>query len=201
MKTMLSLALGAALMMGAGTSEAADLDYLSEGGNSCFNTSAAFSPIGQTFTIPVGETTLETVSLRVYGSGSGILGLRTISGNVLGPNLESVAWSQTGDANQTLILAGNGRAVTPGDTYAVVLETTTLVAAISCSGDFYADGAVYQTNGGGLQPWADTPFAATFGAPPAAVPTLSEWAMILLGTILAGGAALVIQRRQGFGEA
>ncbi|WP_428151500.1 IPTL-CTERM sorting domain-containing protein [Brevundimonas sp.] len=38
------------------------------------------------------------------------------------------------------------------------------------------------------------------GAPPVApaapVPTLSEWAMILFGTLLAGGAALYIQRRQ-----
>jgi hypothetical protein len=32
--------------------------------------------------------------------------------------------------------------------------------------------------------------------PPATVPTLSEWAMILFGLILAGGAALYIQRRQ-----
>lgn len=33
-------------------------------------------------------------------------------------------------------------------------------------------------------------------AAPAAVPTMSEWAMILLGLMLAGGAALYIQRRQ-----
>lgn len=33
-------------------------------------------------------------------------------------------------------------------------------------------------------------------APPAPVPTLSEWAMILLGVALAGGAALTIQRRR-----
>lgn len=32
--------------------------------------------------------------------------------------------------------------------------------------------------------------------PPAPVPTLSEWAMILFGTVLAGGAALYIQRRR-----
>ena len=31
---------------------------------------------------------------------------------------------------------------------------------------------------------------------PAPVPTLSEWAMILFGAILAGGAALYIQRRR-----
>lgn len=34
------------------------------------------------------------------------------------------------------------------------------------------------------------------GAPVVPVPTLSEWAMILFGLILAGGAALYIQRRQ-----
>lgn len=34
------------------------------------------------------------------------------------------------------------------------------------------------------------------GAPAAAVPTLSEWAMILFGVVLAGGAALYIQRRK-----
>lgn len=38
------------------------------------------------------------------------------------------------------------------------------------------------------------------GAPPvvpaAAVPTMSEWAMVLLGLILAGGAAVVLQRRR-----
>lgn len=33
-------------------------------------------------------------------------------------------------------------------------------------------------------------------AVPAAVPTMSEWAMILLGVLLAGGAALTIQRRR-----
>lgn len=39
----------------------------------------------------------------------------------------------------------------------------------------------------------------TYGAAPAPIPTLSEWAMILFGTILAGGAALYIQRRRQFG--
>lgn len=33
-------------------------------------------------------------------------------------------------------------------------------------------------------------------APPAPVPTVSEWAMILLGMMLAGGAALTIHRRR-----
>lgn len=37
-------------------------------------------------------------------------------------------------------------------------------------------------------------YSATFGAP-APVPTLSQWAMILLGVTLAGGASLFLQRR------
>ena len=36
----------------------------------------------------------------------------------------------------------------------------------------------------------------TASAAPAPVPTLSEWAMILLGVVLAGGAAMLIQRRR-----
>lgn len=36
----------------------------------------------------------------------------------------------------------------------------------------------------------------TCAAAPAPVPTLSEWAMILLGVMLAGGAAMVIDRRR-----
>lgn len=44
------------------------------------------------------------------------------------------------------------------------------------------------------------PAAVSFGAStppsPAPIPTLSEWAMILLGVALAGGAALTIQRRR-----
>lgn len=44
---------------------------------------------------------------------------------------------------------------------------------------------------------AELQFRATF-APlaPAAVPTMTEWAMILMGLILAGGAVLTLQRRR-----
>lgn len=38
--------------------------------------------------------------------------------------------------------------------------------------------------------------ASAHVAPPAPVPTMSEWAMILLATILAGGTALYLQRRR-----
>lgn len=43
---------------------------------------------------------------------------------------------------------------------------------------------------------SDLHFSATFRSAPAAVPTMTEWAMILLGLILASGAAVIIQRRR-----
>lgn len=40
------------------------------------------------------------------------------------------------------------------------------------------------------------PGSLTIGPAPAPVPTLSEWAMILFGTVLAGASALVVHRRR-----
>lgn len=48
-------------------------------------------------------------------------------------------------------------------------------------------------NGGGVSV-RDLPFSATFA--PFAVPTLTEWAMILLGLMLAGASVAIIQRRR-----
>lgn len=55
-------------------------------------------------------------------------------------------------------------------------------------------------------PYAPTPcsmpasttqiYSVQVAAAPASIPTMSEWAMILLGVLLAGGAALMIQRRR-----
>lgn len=48
----------------------------------------------------------------------------------------------------------------------------------------------------------DTPATAptySFGSAPTPVPTMTEWAMILFGAILAGGAAIFVQRRAQFG--
>ena len=52
-------------------------------------------------------------------------------------------------------------------------------SSLTCAGDTF------------LLPGHGVPVSA-----PAPVPTLSEWAMILFGSVLAGGAALYIQRRR-----
>lgn len=66
--------------------------------------------------------------------------------------------------------------------------------AMDVSPDYYL--AIYDGIGWVSYPTFETQFSATFAAPVAVVPTLSEWATILLALMLAGGATLVIQRRR-----
>lgn len=82
--------------------------------------------------------------------------------------------------------------VTAGDTYSFTFDATILRAN---STDPYADGTFIR-NYSDLDVSHDAAFQVTQVAAAAAVPTLSEWAMILFGLVLAGGAALVIQRRR-----
>lgn len=82
---------------------------------------------------------------------------------------------------------------------------TNCVASADDGASWTLTAGTYTLVGG---PWASTspngiyavrltgPGAVTVTVGAAAVPTLSEWAMILFGTILAGGAALYIQRRR-----
>lgn len=67
--------------------------------------------------------------------------------------------------------------------------TISLIAEGNCT--FYANQAA--TTGYAAAEGRDQTF---YVGAPAPVPTLSEWAMILLGTLLAGGAAVSLQRRR-----
>jgi len=73
--------------------------------------------------------------------------------------------------------------------------TLTINTTIGVGGLFTCTGAC---TGGNFTAGRSIATGSLVGAPVAPVPTLSEWAMILFGTILAGGAALYIQRRQQF---
>jgi hypothetical protein len=78
----------------------------------------------------------------------------------------------------------------------------TLTYAV-CEADFIAVTATdevrvhFQTADGSGTVLVDD-VSVVLSTPPAPVPTLSEWALILFGLILAGGAALYIHRRQSF---
>jgi hypothetical protein len=64
---------------------------------------------------------------------------------------------------------------------------------LKSSGTGIVDGALNPIAGGYTSGGVRTVSAAP---PPASVPTMTEWAMILLGLMLAGAAALTIQRRR-----
>lgn len=61
----------------------------------------------------------------------------------------------------------------------------------------FAPYSIVATSGGPVQIISNTGPLPTFSSTlPATVPTLSEWAMILFGVLLAGGAAMMVQRRR-----
>lgn len=156
---------------------------------------------GQVITVPAGATALRSFTL--WGLGPARSVVRTFSNGQIGavryagPN--TVVASRDPERTETL---SSPLAVTPGEqlfiglqyvgpTNAQVQIRTADVEPNSMFADL--DDAGRTSTG----PY-DSRFIATFATvpPPAPVPTMSEWAMIILGTMLAGGAALYIQRRR-----
>ena len=109
-----------------------------------------------------------------------------------GSNSVSVINTATNAVVATVGVGTNpsGVAVTPDGTRAYVANTgSNSVSVINT-----ATNAVVATVAVGNLPIAFGKFIGP--VPPGPVPTLSEWAMILFGLALAGGAAVMIQRRK-----
>ena len=150
---------------------------------------------GQSFTATVTGTVTQirvvaeandATTIRLYnGPGTGQL-------NGAGAPLYSQAVNLTNSqpAFQTITLT-TPLPVTAGNVYSFAFDQSSLRGA----GDTYAGGNLF-INGTTQLAGLDTTFEVVQVAAPAPVPTLSEWAMILLGLTLAGGAALMIQRRR-----
>lgn len=99
-----------------------------------------------------------------------------------------LAFDDAGNLFASLHLSGEIRKISP----AGVVDPTPVVTGLNGPYDleFDASGNLYVSlNDNTISKIVLTP-------PPAAVPTLSEWAMILFGLGLAGGAALMIGRRK-----
>ncbi len=156
---------------------------------------------GQIITVPEGATALRSFTLWGLGSAKSVV--RSFSNGQIGPvryeGRNTVVATRDPERTETL---SSPLAVTPGEqlfigvqyvgpTNAQIQIRTADVVPNSMFADLDAAG---RTSFG---PY-DSRFIATFATlpPPAPVPTMSEWAMILLGTVLAGGAALTIQRRR-----
>ena len=147
------------------------------------------------FSLSLGASTSKlTVRPQVYAVTGGVVGGTPIW---TGPTVDvtpGVYASYTFSPNLT---------VTSGATYALAIEKTVAGETGSIEwvlGDNYAGGVPIFYDPATTN-WIDNPsfdavFSATFVTAPAPVPTMSEWAMILMGVILAGSAALYIQRRK-----
>ncbi|GEM_PF-859666 len=89
---------------------------------------------------------------------------------------------------------------TPGGSYAFVQSNSLCTArGDNTGGNTFGLGCAAQTSNaaqGASQASASAVTISLTPPPPPAVPTMSEWAMILLGVLLAGGAALQLQRRR-----
>ncbi len=160
---------------------------------------------GQTFTVPANVTHLKSVSLgvtQVGGNPNYTLALYRFSGGVVGAQVETSAQSISGAANfqnyemDALTLSGAGLAVTPGEMFLIVGSPATPVGAYAAGrADVYPGGTSYRS--GLVNPGFDGFFRAEYtDVVVVTVPTMTEWAMILFGLILAGGAAVMIQRRR-----
>lgn len=159
-----------------------------------------FNPVfgGQSFTatltgtvtqIAVRPTSDVATTLSVYdGTGTGAAG-----GAGVPVSSQAVNLVTTLSPDFQIITLDTPLPVTAGQTYSFAVNTGSLAA--SQAADPYPDGVLF-SNGTTTIPAADAVFQIYEVVTPTAVPTLSEWAMILFGLVLAGSAALLIRRRQ-----
>ena len=136
---------------------------------------------GNIFVAGQGETTIKRIdagTLAVTNVGSGFSAVRAVAVD--------------GQGNVFVSLSSDGiKVVAPNG------AITTLATGISSLGiRSRADGNLYVANWTGTNPNSILRIVGVTRAAGSAVPTLSEWAMILFGLILAGGAAVLVQRRR-----
>lgn len=157
------------------------------------------------YSIPAGEPiTSATLSVNTASVLSGpntleVYDVTTNPATVAGMTTNVAIYNDLG----TGVLYGTAVATTGNQTLTVTLNAAAIAAINAARGGSFAIGFLNATDNSGGD---DTIFLGSIDttprdlvlsrAAPAPVPTMSEWAMILLGTILAGGAALYIQRQQ-----
>ena len=136
------------------------------------------------------------LSAATVNGGPNALGVYDVTTNVATDTLANI-YADLGTGTSY----GTATGIASGDTIVVTLNAQGLAAVNAAKGSSITFGLTNTT----IEANADNIFAGSNAASsrlvlntsqPAPVPTLSEWAMILFGTILAGGAALYIQRRR-----
>jgi hypothetical protein len=198
----------------AGSVQAADLDFSADPdpNSSCWLIESApgYGPGGETFIVPAGDASVYSFGMVVSTipdrSGNQFsLSLHTFNGNVPGPALATGSFQNTpafpSFGAPSIVSVPGGVSVVPGNTY-VILATYTggEASCLPTQPVEYADGVIVQRESGPGETYVerdgDASFQVSFTAPVAPVPTMTEWAMIVFGLILASGAALTIHRRR-----
>lgn len=181
---------------------------------------AGSEAIGQVFTVPAGQNSINSLGFDIDVILAPRFDVRVHRWDGGTNTVVGAALFQSGvltAAGQAATVATPGLAVVPGDQYLVVITTFPSgplddgqinvgahlasnypggIAVVQLDGDTSLTGAWTTTT-------SDLAFAVDFDAaviapPPAAVPTLSEWAAILLGLMLAALGLEAIRRRAQF---
>lgn len=184
----LGLALTLGLTLAAGSAWAQPVNYQFSG---TFDQNLATGNFSGTFTYDPASDSVTAATVTVQDGLTNTGAARVVTTyNVVSnsaPQFFIVTTAPTGAGNRAFLiqfLASNLNAATPAASAAIDLlcnnaACTTLNNAPSTT----------STSSSAL---SLSPVAVA----PAAIPTMSEWAMIFFGVLLAGGAALYIQRRQ-----
>lgn len=217
----LALTLATALFAGQAAAQNIDTTAAANGALGNFGVPNA-ATFGQTITIPAGSTQLLSFGFEMQNVPSTVVFRGEVyrwdgtNNRAIGPALyESAVRSTTGAPRELITFSPpGGVTVIPGQKYVIFATTSRDQAGASGFGQWrssssnpYAGGeAAYINSGANPALWTtgswfvqaayDWSFVANFNAPPAPVPTLSEWAMILFGLVLAGGAVVMVQRRR-----
>lgn len=211
-------ALAFALTLGVSAAQAQNIDTRPLVDNRVGFFGIAQPNFGQTITIPPGQNRITSYSIASYDVPSTFTFESVVMAwdgvKATGPILyRSTMRSTTGATRQNIAFTPTTPiTVTPGAVYVLILSagngtgtgTGTLDRALNDAA--YPGGALYFTRGGPAEaewtkPWTlsqgDLGFTTDFAyVAPAPIPTMSEWAMILLSLTLAGGAVLYIERRR-----
>ncbi|WP_333590653.1 IPTL-CTERM sorting domain-containing protein [Brevundimonas sp.] len=161
------------------------------------NSTGLAAGLGQSFTAPstgaINQIAVRTRSsnattLRIYNgaNGSGVAGSSAGAAYT-----QAVTLTDTGSntAGYTVITLTTPFPVVSGQTYSIVFDSSAVAFSLT---NPYAGGAAIDNFGTVVGP-PDWAFEIYQTAP---VPTMSEWAMILFGLLMAGGAAVYLQRRR-----
>lgn len=153
------------------------------------------------FTVPASATPYNAAVLRLnvntVAGGPNTLSVYDVS-SVVGTDPVATVFTDLGSGT----LLGSATGINTSDaTIEITLNAQGLVLVNAARGSTITLGFLNETISGPGDylfhlTGSTTPRQIVLTAAPAPVPTMTEWAMILFGSILAGGAALYIRRRQ-----